>query len=203
MLCQSSDHWSQYTCWAFICCRLHFDFFFSLCLGCIQMFSNLQFEWICLNLTTFFACKHNLSSCKWCSSMIWASLSHLHSVMTRWLTIWTRCWQWNISIWLITVQFQSGGGCSDKEALDEERQTLIVVTQGSSGARAKDEGFSVWLFIYCVQTSVMQVNGQAKGNCFKSDPLEIGCCPRSLTLTCSSDLVPSTIQWKSHTHLQH
>lgn len=37
-------------------------------------------------------------------------------------------------------------------------------------------------FCYCVQTSVMQVNREGKGDCSKSDLLEIGWCPMSLAL---------------------
>lgn len=113
-----------------------------------------------------------------------------------------------LDVKVITEQFESRGGsklarsrglgCSKK---DTDRDNTGPVW--GSGWRWRVLSVTVEKlyvsFCSCVQTSVMQVNGEGMGDCSKSDPPEIGCCPRSLALTlltCNTDLVPSAMQWK-------
>lgn len=95
-----------------------------------------------------------------CSNIIWAFLSHLHTVMIN-------DWQSGLGVdseiflyELLLCSFSLVGdkNCSAKETLDGERQTLIVVMQGPSGAHAGDEGFSVRLLraYVCPSASVFK-----------------------------------------------
>lgn len=84
---------------------------------------------------------------------------HLSLVVSFAKSVMTSAWQWVLGVdsemflyklLLCSLRLVEGKISSAQEALEGERQTLIVIMQGQSGSHAEDEGFSVWLLRGCV-----------------------------------------------------